>query len=119
MGRDLRQTPLYREIEEPFRKALEPGFGSVTAIADLDVSPDGAWIAFTGTRLEALEGVPSGRVSLAGTAGGESQQLTAGPNDDRLPRWSPDGARSAFPSDRIPQGRVQAYPPQTGRVGGD
>jgi len=30
MGRDLRQTPLYREIEEHFRTALEPGFGSVT-----------------------------------------------------------------------------------------
>ena len=117
MERDLQQTPLYREIEEHFRRALEPGFGLVTALADLDVSPDGAWIAFTGTRLEALEGAPSGRVSLVETAGGESQQLTAGPNDDRLPRWSPDGSRIAFLSDRVRQGRFQAYLLESGRLG--
>lgn len=117
MGRDLRQTPLYREIQEHFRKALEPGFGSVTAIADLAVSPDGVSIAFTGTRLEALEGTPSGRVYLAETAGGEPRQLTAGPNDDRLPRWSPDGSRVAFLSDRRQQGRFQAYLLESGRLG--
>ncbi|HZM74719.1 MAG TPA: S9 family peptidase [Candidatus Limnocylindrales bacterium] len=117
MGRDLRQTPLYREIEEHFRKALEPGFGSVTAIADVDVSPDGAWIAFTGTRLEALEDAPSGRVFLAETAGGGPQQLTAGPNEDRLARWSPDGSRIAFLSDRQQQGRFQAYLLESGWFG--
>lgn len=117
MGRDSRQTPLYREVEEHFRKALEPGFGSVTAMAEVDVSPDGAWIAFTGTRLQALEGAPSGRLFLAQTAGGDRQQLTAGPNDDRLARWSPDGSRIAFLSDRLQQGRFQAYLLESGRLG--
>ena len=79
MGRDLRQTPQYREIKEHFRKALEPGFGSVTAIADLDVSPDGARIGFTGTRLEALDGAPSGRVYLAETAGPDDTVTSAVP----------------------------------------
>ena len=86
------------------------------AIADLDVSPDGTRIAFTGTRLNALDGEPSGRVSLAETAGGEPQQLTAEPHDDRLPRWSPDGSRIAFLSDRVQRGRFQAYPLESGQL---
>jgi dipeptidyl aminopeptidase/acylaminoacyl peptidase len=117
VDRDLRETPLYREIEEHFRRALEPGFGRVTGAADLDVAPDGRRIAFTGARLEALEGVPRGRVCIWDLDAGGFEEVTAGPNDDHLPCWSPDGTRIAFLSDRRQAGRMQAYLLDAGRIG--
>ncbi len=117
MERDLRETAGYREVEEHFRKALEPGFGAITGVTDVDVAPDGSRVAITGTRLEALEGAPQGRVCLIDLETGSLEELTAGPNDDHLPRWSPDGARIAFLSDRRYAGRMQAYLLAAGRLG--
>jgi dipeptidyl aminopeptidase/acylaminoacyl peptidase len=117
VDRDLRQSERYREIEEHFRRALEPGFGRVTGAVDLDVSPDGRRVAFTGTGLQALEGGPRGRICVLDLETGELDEVTAGPNDDRLPRWSPDGDRIAFLSDRKHAGRMQAYLLDAGRVG--
>jgi dipeptidyl aminopeptidase/acylaminoacyl peptidase len=117
MPRDLRDTPLYREMEEHFRRALEPGFGRVTAAADLDVAPDGRRVAFTGARLDALEGAPSGRICVLDLETGALEEVTRGPNDDQGARWSPDGSRIAFASDRDGPGRMRPYLLEAGRLG--
>ena len=65
MDRDLRESPLYREVEEHFRKVYEPGFGKVTEPSDPRPSPDGRWVAFTGSLWEKLEGTPKTRICLA------------------------------------------------------
>ena len=64
----------------------------------LDVSPDGESIAF-----DLL-----GDIFLLPIAGGEAIPLTSGPAWDMQPRFSPDGARIAFTSDRA------AAPPTSG-----
>jgi dipeptidyl aminopeptidase/acylaminoacyl peptidase len=107
--RDLRQTPLYRDVEEHFRRALEPGFGLISGAQDPAPSPDGGSVAFTGSTVEKLEGTGETRVCLVELASGEIRQLTHGPNHDRLPAWSPDGERLAFISDRGSAGRFQPY----------
>ncbi len=56
----------------------------------LDVSPDGATIIFD--LLGDLYSMP--------IAGGEAKSLTSGPAWDMQPRFSPDGSRIAFTSDR-------------------
>ncbi len=117
MNRDLRDTPLYRQVEEHFRRALEPAFGRISDAADPVPSPDGRRIAFTGSKLEKLEGTPTTRICLADAAEGTFEEVTAGPNDDRLPRWSPDGTVLAFVSDRAQKGRHQLYLLEAGRVG--
>ncbi len=57
---------------------------------NLDVSPDGAEIVF-----DLL-----GDLYLLPLAGGKATRLTSGPAFDVQPRFSPDGARIAFVSDR-------------------
>ena len=64
MERDLRETPLYKEIEEYFRRVLEPGFGKVTGAKDPQPSPNGQTVAFVGERLDNLEGAEQGRICL-------------------------------------------------------
>jgi len=117
VNRDLRDTPLYRQVEDHFRRALEPAFGRISDAADPVPSPDGRRIAFTGSKLEKLEGTPTTRICLADAAEGTFEEVTAGPNDDRLPRWSPDGTVLAFVSDRAQKGRHQLYLLEAGRVG--
>jgi dipeptidyl aminopeptidase/acylaminoacyl peptidase len=113
MDRDLRQTPLYKEVEEHFRRVYEPGFGKVTEPADPRPSPDGRWVAFTGSLWEKLEGTPKTRICLAPAgpedAGADVKQVSSGPGHDAGPRWSPDGGRLSFVSDRREKGRMQLH----------
>jgi dipeptidyl aminopeptidase/acylaminoacyl peptidase len=115
--RDLRDTPLYQEVEAFVRRVLEPAFGSVSDAADPAPSPDGSRIAFTGSKLEKLEGVPTTRVCIADVAGGTFEEATAGPNGDRFPKWSPDGSTLAFLSDRAEPGKHQLHLLRADRMG--
>ena len=117
MQRDLREVPLYQEVEAAYRRLAEPGFGRVTHATDVRASPDGSAVAFRGARLDALEGHPSGRICLAAADGSGMRQVTQGPNDDSGPRWSPDGTTLTFLSDRATAGSAQVYALETGVLG--
>ena len=117
MERDLRETPLYREIEAAYRRLAEPGFGRITGASDVRASPDGRSVAFRGPRMDALEGRPSGRICLAAADGSGMRQVTHGPNEDSGPRWSPDGATLSFLSDRREAGSAQLFALEAGVLG--
>ena len=110
MEPDIRETPLYREVEAFYRRALEPGFGGLTNLDQPEPSPDGGRIAFVGYTLADLEGHPLGP-DLPGRA-------ATGPAGDgsrtaRTTTPSPAGRRTAriltFRSDRAAKGRFQLY----------
>lgn len=117
MQRDLRETPLYQEIEAAYRRLAEPGFGRVTQATDIRASPDGRAVVFRGARLDALEGQASGRICVAQADGSGMHQVTNGPHDDSGPRWSPDGKTLTFLSDRAAMGNAQVYVLETGVLG--
>ena len=66
MKRDLRDTTLYQQAEQHFRRALEPAFGRISDAADPAPSQDGRRIAFTGSKLEKLvQSTPPSVAALA------------------------------------------------------
>lgn len=85
----------------------------LTAIPVLDdprLSPDGAQVAFTVMRADRDANTYRIGVWLVPAAGGAPRQLTTAPAKDTAPRWSPDGTRLVFLSDRGGDKQVWVIP---------
>jgi len=67
---------------------------------DVQLSPDGDYLAFTLFERVAERPKPRGKLWIAPTAGGEPRPLASAEGEDACPRWSPDGRRLAFLSTR-------------------
>src|SRR5512146_968923 len=91
MDRDLRQSPLFLEIERHFHNLHAPAFGRISGAADPAPSPDGRLIAFTGSKLERLEGRAATRVCVVNTAARSWPISTGG-------QWPISGLRSWPPA---------------------
>jgi dipeptidyl aminopeptidase/acylaminoacyl peptidase len=109
LERDLRATPQYAEVRDYFIGLNAVGSGKVVDAADITLSPDGGLVAFTGTVHADIALAPHTRVCLARVANGQVWQIESVRGSDRLPRWSPDGQRLAFLSDREQSGNFQLY----------
>ncbi len=73
---------------------------SMQRVSDPQVSPDGAWIAYTQGTVDLEANKTVRHIWLVPTAGGEAHQLTRGQGSDSRARWSPDGKSLAFISTR-------------------
>src|SRR6476659_1429508 len=77
-------------------------------LGDFDVSRDGKWIVYAVGRPDLDENkVPSALWLMPVDHSAPARKLTAGTKKDRDPRFSPDGKRVAFVSDR--DGAPQIY----------
>jgi eukaryotic-like serine/threonine-protein kinase len=72
-------------------------------VRDLDVSPDGRWLVYNSDSTEKL--------FVVRADGTETRQITEGAWKDRGPRWSPDGSRIAFYSNRAGTYQIWAIKP--------
>jgi serine/threonine protein kinase/Tol biopolymer transport system component len=79
---------------------LQPVTQGARGVRSCDVSPDGRSVAF-------YTATPQEDLFVVGTDGKGLRQLTDDPFRDRHPRWSPDGSRLAFQSDR--SGRYELW----------
>jgi len=78
-------------------------------VTDPQLSPDGRRIAFVVTSLSEERDEYLSNIWAVDVAGGEPRRFTAGPRRDIEPRWSPDGTRLAFLSERAPKNKLQLY----------
>jgi dipeptidyl aminopeptidase/acylaminoacyl peptidase len=70
-------------------------------VADPQISPDGQWVVYALTTVVDVAGNKTqSNLWLAPAAGGEPRQLTTTEKKDRHPKWSPDGKRVLFESNR-------------------
>jgi dipeptidyl aminopeptidase/acylaminoacyl peptidase len=78
-------------------------------VFDVDLSADGRRVAFV-VRPSSYPkgGAAEGRVWI-GASDGEAGEATRGPGNDALPRWSRDGRKLAFASDRMHRGLLSLH----------
>ncbi|MGA7672908.1 MAG: S9 family peptidase, partial [Nitrolancea sp.] len=77
--------------------------------SDPRISPDGQNIAFCVRPVSNDEEHPKGSIWLVPFEDGEPRRLTSSAGLDQSPRWSPDGSRIAFISDRAERGKTSVY----------
>lgn len=73
---------------------------SLREVADPRISPDGEWVAYTVTSIDAEQDRSNSDLWMTSWDGGRTVQLTHTPESEHTPRWSPDGRRLAFLSGR-------------------
>ena len=79
-------------------------------VSDPQITADGRRVAFVVTRLsEERDEYCSSIWVVDADGGGAPRRFTAGPKRDRDPRWSPDGTRLAFVSEREGKKKGQLY----------
>lgn len=69
-------------------------------LSDAQISPSGEQVAYVVGTTDPKENTSSSTIWLAKVDGGEPRQLTTTNKKDKHPRWSPDGTRILFESNR-------------------
>jgi dipeptidyl aminopeptidase/acylaminoacyl peptidase len=72
----------------------------IVAVGDPQRSPDGQWVAYTVTTIDAEKDRRNTDVWMVKWDGSEQLQLTSSPDSESSPRWSPDNKYLAFISSR-------------------
>src|SRR5574341_1749792 len=78
-------------------------------VSDPQISPDGRRVAFVVTVLSEERDEYLSNIWIVDVAGGAPRRFTAGPGRDTSPRWSHDGTRLAFLSERALKEKAQLY----------
>jgi dipeptidyl aminopeptidase/acylaminoacyl peptidase len=69
-------------------------------VSDPQISPCGHNIAYVKAHIDEKTKEYRSQIWMVPTMGGQPRQYTSGPKADTSPRWSPDGSKIAFLSDR-------------------
>lgn len=86
---------------QPARRAITiDDHSRLQAVSDPQRSPDGQWVAYTLTTIDAEKDRRNTDIWMVKWDGSERLQLTSSPDSESSPRWSPDGRYLAFVASR-------------------
>lgn len=95
------------------RRLVAEDLYKLVFVSDPQISPDGKHIAFVRSHIDEKTKEYRSNIWMVPTDGGTPRQYTSGATTDNSPRWSPDGTKIAFLSDRG-QGKQIYVMPTTG-----
>ncbi len=99
------------------RKVVPQDLFRFRLISDPQISPDGSQVAFVVRQSDLEANQTRSTLWVVPTVGGEPRQLTnPSQGSDRMPRWSPDGSRLAFLSDRGGKTQIWVIPAAGGEA---
>jgi dipeptidyl aminopeptidase/acylaminoacyl peptidase len=96
-------------VDHNCRAMLPQDITRIRFVSDPQISPDGQRVAFVVTTLAEEHDQYVSNIWMVDTSGGEPRRFTTGPKRDTKPRWSADGARLAFLSEREAHSKAQLY----------
>ncbi|KAL9115796.1 MAG: hypothetical protein Q9227_000164 [Pyrenula ochraceoflavens] len=121
---DLTPYPLYTSLHSYLHSIHSPSFHKISHASSPTLSPSGSILAFTGTIQnalgEAVTRICTFQVPIDSGAKGKGEEpriVTSGPHEDKGPKWSADGQRLAFLSDRKEKGVFSCYVLEVGGLG--
>ncbi|MEO8067413.1 MAG: S9 family peptidase [Flavobacteriales bacterium] len=79
------------------------------SIADPRVSPDGKWVAYTLATPDSTKDKTDTDIWMVSWDGKETVRMTASPEGESQPRWTPDGKYLSFLSDRYETKKAQVW----------
>lgn len=91
--------PVEARVRDYFERLYRPGAAQFHGIVHIAANPASGVIAFSGPMMRAGGGFPVTRIGLLAPDGAVTLLGSDDANDSQ-PKWSPDGARLAFLSDR-------------------
>ena len=86
-------------------------------VSQPQLSPDGTLVAFVSRWIDPKKNRYFSNLWLVPTNGGKPRRFTVGDYVDTSPRWSPDGRRIAFISDRSDSSQIWCIPVDGGEAG--
>jgi len=72
----------------------------IRTVSDPQISPDGAWVAYTVSAADTAEDKANSDIWMVSWDGTRQVRLTSSKANERAPRWSPDGRYLGFLSER-------------------
>lgn len=88
------------QAQTPKRNIRPADLYKLPYVSDPQGSPDGKWIAYTVTTIDSLKDKRNTSIWMISWDGSQDIQLTASPEGESRPRWSPDGKYLSFLSSR-------------------
>ncbi len=84
--------------------------GKIKYVGDPQISPDGSMVAYVVTEADIAGKKYQSSIWLAATDGSWNRRFTQSKSKDSAPRWSPDGRKLAFLSDRAEKSQIFVVP---------